>query len=311
MTERRRRLLGFVGVVLFAIGLCGYAALHWYIQHEEAAKISVEQRIIAPIPVLNDPNATSASISASAALVLDLESGSTLFEKGANARYAPASTTKLLTALVVRQHFPLDEVITIPRRVWSSGGSLGLVAGREYTVHSLLKAMLITSANDVAELFSVSYPGGEVAFIEEMNRVANNSGLSDSAFSNPAGFDIGDQYSTARDLARLSRLVWQDVVIREILGTKEAAITDVSGFNTANLVSTHQLLLKDDAVLGGKTGTTERAGEVLITMYQKNDRPIVIVVLGSLNRYADTSILTEWIYQNYTWHEPIPPHSQR
>lgn len=311
MTERRRRLLGFVGVVLFAIGLCGYAALHWYIQHQEAAKISVEQRVIAPIPVLNNPEETPVEISASAALVLDLKSGSTLFEKGASARYAPASTTKLLTALVVRQHFPLDQVITVPSYLWSNTGTLGLVTGREYTVHDLLKAMLITSANDVAQLFAVSYPGGDDAFVAAMNRLAQDSGLSDSMFSNPAGFDIGDQYSTARDLAKLSKLVFEDQVLKEILGTKKAMIADVSSLHPAELVSTHKLLLVDDSVLGGKTGTTERAGEVLITMYQKNERPIVIVVLGSLDRYIDTNLLTEWIYKNYTWIEPTTSHGQR
>ncbi|NCN24314.1 MAG: hypothetical protein COU65_04025 [Candidatus Pacebacteria bacterium CG10_big_fil_rev_8_21_14_0_10_42_12] len=311
MTERRRRLLGFVGVVLFAIGLCGYAALHWYIQHQEAAKILVEQRVIAPIPILNDPSAVPATISASAALVLDLESGSTLFEKGASARYAPASTTKLLTALVVRQHFPLDQIITVPYYRWPNGGTLGLVTGREYTIHNLLKAMLVTSANDVAQLFAVSYPGGEDAFVTEMNRLAQESGLSDSMFSNPAGFDFGDQYSTARDLAKLSKLAFEDQVLKEILATKKATIADVSGLHPAELVSTHKLLISDESVLGGKTGTTERAGEVLITMYQKNERPIVIVVLGSLDRYADTNLLTEWIYKNYTWIEPTPPHGQR
>jgi len=307
VTQKRRRILGLFGTTLFILGLLGYTELYLESQEIEASRITLPFIALSDVPV-QASEVPVPELSASAAIAIDYDSGSVLFKKNATTYYPPASTTKLVTALVVLDYFSPQNELTIGRLPPVSGSVLGLRYGQTYTVEDLLSAMLITSANDVALEFAAAYPGGSVAFVQKMNEKASELELQNTVFSNPAGFDFGQHHTTASDLAKIVRVAWGKQNIRTAMGTKHTTITDTTGVVRHELIATNQLLHDDDTVLGGKTGTTEKAGEVLIEVERRDERTILTVVLGSTDRYSDTIALTNWIYENYTWQKVSPPH---
>lgn len=307
MTQKRRQLLGLFGTLLFILGLLGYTLLYLEAQKIEAIRITLPYIALADIPV--QVNKISApELSATAAIVIDYDSGSILYEKNANTYYPPASTTKLVTALVVLDYFAPENELTIGALPPVSGSVLKLRYGETYTVADLLSALLITSANDVALEFAAAYPGGSPAFVAKMNEKASELALQDTVFSNPAGFDFGVHHTTASDLAKIARAAWEDPYIQAAMSTRHTTILDTTQIRRHELVSTNQLLHEDESILGGKTGTTEKAGEVLIAFENHSDHTILSVVLGSSDRYVDTVALTDWLYKTYTWEKPTPPH---
>lgn len=254
----------------------------------------------APVPVLLAQDMPT--ISASSAAVVDKESGASLFAKNAQAVYLPASTTKLMTALVVRESMQLDDVITVPEIGLIDGSKIGLRPGQQFTVHSLLKAMLIHSANDAAEVLSSQYPGGTSAFVVRMNIRAQELHLRQTIFENPTGFDGTHHQTTSADLAQLSREVVKDPVLQEIVKTKSEYITDVSRKLSFFITNTHQLVGTDPTITGIKTGTTDGAGQVLITQVERPAHTFEVVVMGSGDRYQDTRRLIEWVDSAYQWY---------
>lgn len=274
-----------------------------FAQAQQPQSVSIAQLDLAAIPVRNKASADPV-INAPAAFVTDEASGAILFSKNANTLYAPASTTKLMTALVARKVYKPGSVITITLSGPVGGTILGFRNTEQYTLDSLLEAALIPSANDAAMALAESSPGGLADFIQKMNDTAQQLHLSDTHFSNPAGFDSKDHYSTARDLDVLAREVLKDPLLKKIVATPLTDIKDISGKRSITLKSTNKLLGVDPRVEGVKTGTTEEAGEVLITLVNDGKRKLLLVVLGSNSRYTDTQALIDWVAATYTWHSP-------
>lgn len=274
-----------------------------FVQSGQAQMVSIDQLELAAIPVKNKV-AVDPVINATAAYVTDEATGAILFSKNAETLYAPASTTKLMTALVARKEYKPGSVITINFSGTVGGSVLGLRQREQYSIDSLLEAALIPSANDAAQALAAHHPNGVSAFVEEMNTTAQELHLDNTHFSNPTGFDSKDHYSTARDLTILAREVLKDPLLKSIVNTESTEIRDITGARRITLKSTNQLLGKDPRVQGVKTGTTEEAGEVLITLVKDGQRTLLLVVLGSSSRYADTKTLMDWVGTNYTWHSP-------
>jgi D-alanyl-D-alanine carboxypeptidase len=148
--------------------------------------------------------------------------------------------------------------------------------------------------------------GGYEDFVSQMNQLAASIGLDSSAFQNPAGFDHPDHYSSARDLAVLFRASLRDPFIAELLAssmitTGASEATAAGRMVPLTFDTTHALLGSDPRVLAGKTGTTDEAKQVLITLLQVNQHPYIIVLLGSSDRYQETLRLADWVEQRYTW----------
>lgn len=275
-----------------------------FVQSKEPQTVQISQVTVSDIPVkavgLIEP-----ITGATAAYITDENSGSILWSKNPDTLYAPASTTKLITAIIARRVFRPGTVLTVQRDPSTVGGSvIGLRKNDQLTVESLIEAALIQSGNDAAQALADNYPGGNDAFVEEMNRTAAEIHMDSTHFSNPTGFDAPQHHSTARDLSILAREAIKDSYIKKIVSTKEEEISDITGKKKFKLHNTNQLLGADPRVIGLKTGTTEEAGEVLITLVQDEDRTILFVVLGSQSRYTDTQQLMDWIFNNYSW---LPP----
>lgn len=239
-------------------------------------------------------------ISAQAVLATDIDSGVTLFEKDPDKKLLPASTTKIITAMVAMDFFPLDKVITVGN-VKVIGQKMNLEKGEQMTVKDLLYGLLVYSANDAAEVLAANYLGGRESFIYAMNQKAKELHLDNTFFTNPSGLDGQSHYSTARDLTRVSVIAMKNQLFAEIVGTKEKTVASENGKIIHKLTNINELLGGVDGVMGVKTGWTEEARENLVTYIKRNDRKIMIAVLGSQDRFGETKEIIDWIFENYTW----------
>lgn len=264
---------------------------------------TVAQVAVAPIPVLHD-EATAPELSAIAAVAVDEHSGAILFQKNAFKIYAPASTTKLMTALVARETFSTGSILTVPNLSSVGGTRIGLKTGEQLSLESLLEGALIPSGNDAAYTIAANHPEGLARFLELMNKKAQDLHLKNTYFENPTGFDSEVHRTTSYDLALLAREVMKDSLLRSIVATKQTTLLDLTGKLKHPVKNTNQLLFTDSSVVGIKTGTTEEAGQVLITQFKRDEQEVIIVVLGSTDRYADTTALSDWVWKAYSWKTP-------
>lgn len=268
---------------------------------EEISPKVVKTTKYSNLPVLSE-NAGFPILSSQSVMAVDLDSGVTLYEKDPLRPLFPASTTKIVTALVVLDNYNLDDIITVGN-VNVVGQKMGLVAGEQITTRSLLEGLLIYSANDAAEVLAQSYPGGRDEFVNLMNEKVKSLGLVNTHFSNPSGLDDAAQYSNVRDLVTVSRVAMQNPTFAEIVGTKQKTVSSTDGKIIHRLININELLGVVDGVKGVKTGWTEVARENLVTYVERDNKKIMLAVLGSQDRFGETKELIDWIFENYSWEE--------
>ena len=249
----------------------------------------------APLPV--SQHISPPPVSARNIFIMDRPSKSVLLAQNADQQIFPASTTKMMTALVALDHFQLAETITVTQ-AYKIGQVVGFKPGESLTVEQLLYALLVQSGNDAAEILAENFPGGRSAFVAAMNQKARDIHLTNTHFVNPTGVDEAGLYSTAADLARLADVALRQPTFAKIVATENAVIS------THVLTNVNQLLGKIPGVLGVKTGYTEGAGQALVTLVQRNDHPVILAVLESKDRFADSAALIDWVYSNWRWENP-------
>jgi D-alanyl-D-alanine carboxypeptidase (penicillin-binding protein 5/6) len=237
--------------------------------------------------------------SAQSLIAIDENSMKTLYEQNAHTRLFPASTTKLLTALVALEYFDANAIL-ITSRENVEGSALGLKRGERMTFMDLLKATLISSSNDTALVIADNYPGGEVEFVKKMNAKAQKLNLSESHFVNPTGLHHQDHYSTARDLARLGAVANKSQTIKRIVTTKQTSILNLTTGVNLQIENLNQLL-GTNGVDGIKTGFTEEAGGCLIASKTIGGTKVITVVLKSEDRFLDTDRLLSYVFSSYRW----------
>lgn len=270
----------------------------------EFSVVTANDKKFPPVPEFkNSPSFPV--LSSQGVLVVDLDSGVSLYEKNPDKALLPASTTKIVTALVALDNFPLNEILTVPVQS-ISGQRMGLYAGEQFKFEDLLYGLLVYSANDAAEAIAANYPGGRAAFVDAMNQKARDLNMINSTFQNPVGFDSEYQITTARDLVRVSEVALRNPVFAKIVATKTTVVTDITGNNKYNLKNINELLETVPGVKGVKTGWTENARENLVTYLERDNHKIMIAVLGSQDRFGETKELIDWINTNYEWKEVKP-----
>ena len=249
-------------------------------------------------------------ISGQGAFAVDLNSGVPLYEKNADAALLPASTTKIITALVALDSYQLDQVLTVGKGVRVDGQKMGLYPGEQMKVEDLLYGLLVYSANDAAMVLAQNFQGGYSDFIDAMNTKAAEIFMINSHFENPVGLDGIRQHSTAKDLVRASEVAMRNPEFAKIVGTKQVTVTDVTGKSIYNLRNINELLGSVPGVLGVKTGWTKNARENLVTYIERDGHRVIIAVLGSQDRFGETKELIDWIFTNYSWQEVVPTNSK-
>ncbi len=238
--------------------------------------------------------------SARAVVAQDLTTGELLYQKNAHQRLAIASTTKIMTALVSSEFFKSADVLTVPKEALVGGSSMGLTVSERLSFRSLLYGMLLNSGNDAAFTIAANYPGGVNGFVAAMNRKAATLDLKDTNFQNPAGFDNPNHYSSAFDLARIADVAANSPQLSKVVSTKETFVYSWDKEHTFSLRNLNKLL-EVAGVVGIKTGTTDEAGQSLVGLVDRNNHKVVTVMLGSSDRFNETTKLIDWVYDNFTW----------
>ena len=233
--------------------------------------------------------------SARSAVLMDAATGRVLYEKNADARSLIASTTKIMTALIICEQCDLQDIVTVPAEaVEVEGSSLALTAGEKLTVEALLYGMMLRSGNDAAAALAIYSAGSIPAFAERMNRRAAKLGLRGTHFENPHGLDADTHYSTARDLARLACAALKNDDFRRIVGTK----TITAGGRA--LTNHNKLLWRYPGATGVKTGYTKKAGRVLVSSAMRDNWEVVCVTIGDPDDWRDHAALLDFAFAAYT-----------
>lgn len=250
-------------------------------------------------------------LSARAAVLMDAHSGEILFGKEPHKRRAPASTTKIMTALLALESGDLERVVRISKHsAWTEIGSdIGLRPGDELTLNELLKAAMIVSANDAAVAIAEAIGGGEQSFAQLMNQKAVALGAYNTNFVNANGYSKANHYSTAYDLALITRAALANPEFLALVGTREAVIHWRNRPVELPVRNTNRLLWLYPGSIGVKTGTTVAAGECLVAAAKRDGWRLIAVVLGSRQRYEDTIRLLDYGFQNFS-HLQILPHQE-
>lgn len=242
-------------------------------------------------------------VSAESAIVIDASSQVVLYQKNQDVRFPPASTTKIMTALVGMEYFKPDDVLIASDSTKIEGSKMGLEDGEKITFGNLLFGLLLNSGNDAAETIARSSPQGRVGFITSMNAKAKELHLDNTNFEDVEGLVSENHYTTALDLARLAAFALKKDEFAKIVATKTKTVSDTSGKNTHKLENINKLLGVVEGVDGVKTGYTEEAGQVLVAAATRNNHTIITVVLRSDDRFLDSKNLLEWAFANYSFTE--------
>ncbi len=255
--------------------------------------LAVFALLVALIAVLPKGEISHAAESAKAECVLEVSSRRVLHEENAETNLPMASTTKVLTAILIIDSCNLDEEVAVPKEAeGTEGSSVYLRAGDVLTVRDLLYGLMLRSGNDCAVTLALYHSGSIEAFAHAMNKKAAALGVIHSKFVNPHGLPDKRHYTTARDLALISAYAMENETFREIVSCKFYA---PRGWQNKN-----RMLYEYDGAIGVKTGFTLAAGRCLVTCAERGGMTIVTVVLSCPDMYGRTKELLDNAFQNYS-----------
>lgn len=231
--------------------------------------------------------AEALEVSATAAVLMDADMGQVLYEKNGDRQMLIASTTKIMTALVVLEHAAPDDVITVTPNHMAEGSSMYLRAGETVRVEELLYGLLLCSGNDAA-LALTECAGGLTPFVALMNEKAAALGMAHTSFANPNGLDADGHYSTARDMAVLAATAVENPTFRRICSSRSVTI------GQRTMENHNRLLRQVEGCVGLKTGYTQAAGRTLVSCTERDGCRLVAVTLQDGNDWADHAALYDY-----------------
>ena len=259
-------------------------------------------------------------ISAECAILIDSSSERVLYSKNENEKMYPASTTKILTAILTLENCKLDDVVTVPYEAIitiPSGYSVAaLQTGEQLTVEQLLKLMMVHSANDAANVLAFHVSGSISSFANLMNQKVADLGLTNTHFTNPSGMHDENHYTTAHDLAILMKYCMKNSTFRSLAGLKSCTIPATNKYEERIFKTTNDLLIYDNRdvesnyyykyAIAGKTGYTTEAKNCLVSVANKDNFELISVVLGAgiypnnlSAKFIDTKAIFDYGYDNY------------
>jgi len=234
------------------------------------------------------------STSATAAILMDADSGRVLYEQNSDRQMLIASTTKILTALVAIREGQLSDVVKVSRQAaYTEGSSMYLKEGEQLTLETLLYGLMLCSGNDAAVAIAEHISGSQEDFAVLMNETARELGMEHSSFANPNGLDAETHYSTARDMAVLACAAMENETLARIVSTRTITI----GGRT--MTNHNKLLSYMDDCTGLKTGYTRAAGRTLVSSAERNGQRLIAVTLQDGNDWADHQALFEYGFSAY------------
>ena len=245
-------------------------------------------------------------VSAKSAALLDGTTGECLCEKNGDQRALIASTTKIMTGLLVCEAGDLDRTVTVPETAaGTEGSSMYLKSGETLTRRELLYGMMLHSGNDAALTLAIYVSGSEAAFVRQMNRRACALNLTQTHFANPHGLDSGENYSTALDLVRLAQAALQNEQFRAVVSTKTITCAG------RTLTNHNKLLWRYDGCIGVKTGYTRHAGRILVSAAERGGRMLIAVTISDPDDWRDHVSLLDYGFAVLGSDTPVYPQNRR
>lgn len=242
-------------------------------------------------------------ISADAAVLIDGRSGRVLYARAAHERRDPASTTKIMTAVLALELGDADDIVRVsPRAAGTPGSAAGIAGGDRYRLADLLRGLMLSSGNDAATAIAEHFAGSVPAFAALMNDKARALGLRDTFYRNPHGLTAEGHVTSAYDLAQLARYALTLPEFAQLVRMRQAEMAGLDRYGRSVLMrlgNTNQLLLTYDWVTGVKTGTTSRAGNCLVASASRDGEDLIAVVLHSDDRWRDSLALLEWGFKEF------------
>ncbi len=269
---------------------------------------------------MEDPTLTPPSISyAQSALLMDMQSGRVLYSKNLDDRVYPASTTKIMTGILALELGNMDDNVTATyealKTITLEDSHMGILAGENLTMDQLVKGMLVYSANDAANVIAIQISGSIEAFVELMNQKAQELGMTGTHFVNPCGSHDDNHYTTARDLAILSKYAMKNEQFREIVKMPIYKIPATNKYTSERILVNTNLFLGTSRstyyyyppAIGIKTGHTSQAGYCLVSAASYNDTELLAIVMNCKNvdtkeqaySYIDSKALYDFGFDNY------------
>lgn len=257
---------------------------------------NVSSLVEASSDITNEP-----TINSRAAIIYDRNSGSILYGKKENEKRKMASTTKIMTAIIVLENANLDDVVTVSSKAAGTGGSrLGLKTNDKISVRDLLYGLLLCSGNDAAVALAEYVGDNLTGFATLMNQKCDSLGLTSTHFVTPHGLDNDDHYTTAYELAIITNYALKNETFCNYVGTKNYTVS-ING-RSKNLSNTNELLGNLDGVYGVKTGFTNGANRCLVTSVKRGNMDLICIVLGAdtkKDRTRDSIQLIEYAFKNF------------
>jgi len=234
-----------------------------------------------------------------AAIVMDEASGAVLYEKDAHRQLPPASLTKIATAILAAESGRLDEavMVDVDSRTMRGSTVMGLIPGDRFTLRDLLHGLMMPSGNDAGLALGRAIAGSDAAFVEQMNRLSTRLGLTDTSWANPHGLGGTNHYTSAYDLAILSRYYMSFPDLREVVSK---GVYTAEGDRAIQMYTLNPLF-GYPGVDGLKTGYTRGAGNTIVTSRVKDGHRVFVVLLNDRNRAGDAWALSEWAFSAHRW----------
>lgn len=287
-----------VSVGLYFISAICISAFLYYNRKQDIVYESIN--INSPIFIEDTSSPVFSGVSAKSAVLIDGKSGAVLFEKNSDTRLYMASTTKIMTALIVLENLPLDAIVTVPKEATLvEGSSIYLRENEKITVETLLYGLLLESGNDAAHTLAVAVSGTTEKFAELMNEKARQMGLKNTCFANPHGLTDENHYTTAYELGFIASKALENPVFKEMTSTKNKMIQSLDGEVTRYFSNHNKMLNMYSGAIGVKTGFTKAAGRCLVSAAERNGNMFVAVTLNDGNDWRDHSAMLDYGFENY------------
>jgi D-alanyl-D-alanine carboxypeptidase (penicillin-binding protein 5/6) len=256
------------------------------------------------IPIA-DPAVPAPGVSAKSAVVIDADTGRVLYDLNAHQRRAPASTTKIMTAILTIENGNFDHIVTsdIDATTMTGSSVMGLRPGVPISERDLIFGLMLPSGNDAAIELAKAIDGSVPAFVARMNAKAAELGLADTHFVNPHGLDARGHYSTAYDLAMLARYGMKNPTFVGLVGTQDWTLSPPSDYALHN---GNSLLEHYPGADGVKIGWTERAGWTFVASATRDGHRLIVALMDTQDRDADATALLDWGWAAHRW-APVDP----
>lgn len=247
-------------------------------------------------------------VSAKSGIVIDGETGSTIYSKNPHTKRDPYSITKLLTCLVALEHLSPEDTVTVTKWAANTGGSTAyLKAGEKVRVKDLIYAALLPSGNDAAVALAHGVSGSKAKFAVLMNKKAKELGCTDSHFSNPHGWKAKDHYTSAYDMAKIAKAAMEVALIRTACSTEMYKMPKTNKHKARYIATTNYLVAgkkyPKSGVFAGKTGTWDSKNASLVSACQRKGKLVYAVVLKDTTggRYTSTNRILNYSYKKLEW----------